>query len=182
MEDIPKGNIAKTHGGGPNSLEPVVDRVKKFGFTGYIRTTHGGSAGTEGFIFFVDGEPRFYIHRKLDGNQETRGPQAMKAINEDAALIDSSIEVHTNIDVMAVLGKLQKQTPVTATTRRSSRRAILAWGKAAETTDEDKRKMLKERLEHIKAEGYEIDVDKLVEGELEDVQAAVSSMEKSFQK
>ena len=177
--DIPAGNIAKTHSGGPNELRPVIERVKKFGFTGYVRVIHGGETGTEGLIFLLDGETKLYLYRNRDGGQETRGHQAMKAIYESGALLSSTIEIHTNVDVTTILDNLEKQVPAAAASRRSSRRAILAWGKTTQKKEGEEIKAVRTRLEEINASGYSIDVEALLKGDDEAIRKNLADMEEA---
>jgi len=179
MASIPKGNIAKTHGGGPDALQGIVERVKKFGFTGYIRVA--SSVGEEGFIFFVDGDIKLFMHRKCDGSQEVTGQQALKNTYESGTRLDSKIEIHTNIDVPSVLAGIGQQTPAVAASRRGSRRAILAWGRSAQSTAEEEMGRIKDKLKEMQGLGYRIQIEDYLKGDISEVKKKTAALQKNVE-
>ncbi|GEM_PF-380304 len=179
MLQFPEGKTATAHRGGPGRLDETLRKLSELGFSGYIRVIGRGEE-TEGFIVLKEGKAALYVHRKKGGLAEIKGQGALKKIMEDASAIDSTIEVHTAVNVDAILSSATGKSASFAH-RRSSRRAVLAWGKAAEREEEEERKAIRRRLEAIKEKGYHIDVEKVMDGSLAEVRKRLAAIERAVQ-
>src|SRR2546422_5501473 len=76
---LPEGKLIRTTRGGPNALKQLLLDLKKYSFSGYVRTVRGGSGKrSEGIVLLRGGNPQARLYHR-DGTQE-RGRRALKEV------------------------------------------------------------------------------------------------------
>src|SRR2546426_6844806 len=69
---LPEGKLIRTTRGGPNALKQLLLDLKKYSFSGYVRTVRGGSGKrSEGIVLLRGGEPQASLYHR-DGTQDRR--------------------------------------------------------------------------------------------------------------
>src|SRR2546425_810133 len=76
---LPEGKLIRTTRGGPNALKQLLLDLKKYSFSGYVRTVRGGSGKrSEGIVLLRGGNPEASLYHR-DGTQD-RGRSALKKV------------------------------------------------------------------------------------------------------
>src|SRR2546421_9388193 len=79
---LPEGKLIRTTRGGPNALKQLLLDLKKYSFSGYVRTVRGGSGKrSEGIVLLRGGNPEASLYHR-DGTQD-RGRSALKKVWQD---------------------------------------------------------------------------------------------------
>src|SRR2546428_11234557 len=74
---LPEGKLIRTTRGGPNALKQLLLDLKKYSFSGYVRTVRGGSGKrSEGIVLLRGGNPEASLYHR-DGTQD-RGRSALE--------------------------------------------------------------------------------------------------------
>lgn len=96
------GKLVRTMEGGEDSLKRQLVDLKRYRFSGYVKTLSDveGEAA-EGYIFVRDGKPEGAIHAVRV--ELVQGTSALRAVCEDSYAPECSIEVHAKIDVEDLL-------------------------------------------------------------------------------
>src|SRR3989454_8621992 len=69
---LPEGKLIRTTRGGPNALKQLLLDLKKYSFSGYVRTVRGGSGKrSEGIVLLRGGNPEARLYPR-DGTPERR--------------------------------------------------------------------------------------------------------------
>lgn len=109
---VPEGQIVERWNGREDALKMILDDVRKYAFSGYLRVglAEKGSR-SEGVLVFDSGEPLacayFYGPASTGRERLYRGPKAAEFIWQDSVLPDSVITLHSKVppkDVAAILG------------------------------------------------------------------------------
>ena len=75
--------------------------LKRYAFTGYLKTTVlGPGGGSQGYIVVVEGTPELALHTA--GGKVQEGKVGLKAVWEDSYAEACSIEIHAKVDVAAI--------------------------------------------------------------------------------
>src|SRR2546427_6004079 len=74
---LPEGKLIRTTRGGPNALKQLLLDLKKYSFSGYVRTVRGGSGKrSEGIVLLRGGEPEGSLyHRDRTQDPGPGGPK-----------------------------------------------------------------------------------------------------------
>src|SRR2546422_6709723 len=69
---LPEGKLIRTTRGGPNALKQLLLDLKKYSFSGYVRTVRGGSGKrSEGIVLLRGGNPEASLYHP-GGTQDRR--------------------------------------------------------------------------------------------------------------
>ncbi|MDD1770303.1 MAG: DUF835 domain-containing protein [Methanomassiliicoccales archaeon] len=101
---VAEGHLVDTHHGGEGVLKRMLDDVRKFGFSGYLKSSYSTAAGSsEGMIGFNSGEPSvtIYVFKKAGSSAERvyQGQRAAEFIWEDSMNAECSLSLHSRISV-----------------------------------------------------------------------------------
>lgn len=130
---IPEGQVVDRYRGGEGVLKKVLDDVKKYAFSGYLRLAFELNVDkSEGAIAFNSGEPllALYVYRKGGASRSERvykGGRAVEFIWEDSLLPESSISLHSRVNTTdmekshpdALVGKVELMPPANLTNPRN---------------------------------------------------------------
>ena len=164
-ESIPEGKLISTTHGGQKTLDLSMEKLKKFEFTGYIRTRkkHEGYV-SEGYIILKDGNLIAAVYgRRVDGRfiVTKKGEEGLKLAWGDSYDVESDMEVHGRLDINAILQRFPMSEIKVATERKVLKRRTrfsLEWGNnGQESTDksaESLPKELNDKLEEWRSHGY----------------------------
>ncbi|HVG37596.1 MAG TPA: hypothetical protein VNA10_07660, partial [Thermoplasmata archaeon] len=76
---LPEGKLIRTTRGGPNALKLLLLDLKKYSFSGYVRTVRSGAGRrAEGIVLLRGGNPEASLYHR-DGAQD-RGRSALKKV------------------------------------------------------------------------------------------------------
>ena len=109
---LPDGHVVSKDRGGEEVLRRVLDNVRKFAFSGYLKIelSQEGDA-SEGIVSFTSGEPgiALYAYSKsgTGGERIYRGAKAAEFIWEDSLYSEATVSLHSR----AVLADLEKRFP-----------------------------------------------------------------------
>src|SRR2546427_1713393 len=74
---LPEGKLIRTTRGGPNALKQLLLDLKKYSFSGYVRTVRGGSGKrSEGIVLLRGGNPQAGLYHR--GGTPDRRRSALK--------------------------------------------------------------------------------------------------------
>src|SRR2546422_9127333 len=74
---LPEGKLIRTTRGGPNALKQLLLDLKKYSFSGYVRTVRGGSGKrSEGIVLLRGGEPQGALYQR--GGTQKRGGRGLQ--------------------------------------------------------------------------------------------------------
>jgi chromosomal replication initiator protein DnaA len=102
---IPDGQTVDRYRGGEGMLKRVLEDVRKYAFTGYVKLIFELNADKgEGIILFNSGEPliSIYTFKKAGASHAERyykGGKAVEFIWEDSLLPDATISLHSRVPV-----------------------------------------------------------------------------------
>ena len=130
---IPEGQIVDRYRGGDGVLKKVLEDVKKYAFSGYVKLMFELNVDkAEGVIGFNSGEPllAIYIFKKGGAARAERiykGGKAVEYIWEDSLLPESTISLHSRIQISdiehnhpdAKIGKVELMPPPNLTNPRN---------------------------------------------------------------
>src|SRR5256884_39081 len=135
---LPEGKLIRTTRGGPNALKQVLLDLKKYSFSGYVRTVRGGSGKrSEGIVLLRGGNPEASLYHR-DGTQD-RGRSALKKVWQDSYDESCILELHARVHMDGVgreyadailerPAKVVKKTKIPQTMERSEiERQIRSW-------------------------------------------------------
>src|SRR5437870_857320 len=135
---LPEGKLIRTTRGGPNALKQLLLDLKKYSFSGYVRTVRGGSGKrSEGIVLLRGGNPEASLYHR-DGTQD-RGRSALKKVWQDSYDESCVLELHARVDMDGLVreytnailerpAKVVKKTKIPQTMERSDiEKQIRAW-------------------------------------------------------
>src|SRR2546426_1353094 len=135
---LPEGKLIRTTRGGPNALKQLLLDLKKYSFSGYVRTVRGGSGKrSEGIVLLRGGNPEASLYHR-DGTQD-RGRSALKKVWQDSYDESCVLELHARVDMDGLVreyadailerpAKVVKKTKIPQTMERSEiARQIRMW-------------------------------------------------------
>src|SRR3989475_8855103 len=135
---LPEGKLTRTTRGGPTALKQLLLDLKKYSFSGYVRTVRGGSGKrSEGIVLLRGGSPEASLYHR-DGTQD-RGRSALKKVWQDSYDESCILELHARVDMDGLVreyadsilerpAKIVKKTKIPQTMERSEiEKQIRAW-------------------------------------------------------
>jgi chromosomal replication initiator protein DnaA len=135
---LPEGKLIRTTRGGPNALKQLLLDLKKYSFSGYVRTVRGGGGKrSEGIVLLRGGNPEASLYHR-DGTQD-RGRSALKKVWQDSYDESCVLELHARVDMDGLVreytdailerpAKVVKKTKIPQTMERSEiEKQIRAW-------------------------------------------------------
>ncbi len=135
---VPEGVIIRTTKGGTDTLKRILTDLRKYSFTGYVKTILGEEDATAtGYIVLQDGIAAisYYEFRKDGSEKSYGGSRSLKFIWEDSYNRDCIIELHTRVD----FDDLKKLFPESATLHgrfKAKKPAAITWANSEEEVDE----------------------------------------------
>src|SRR2546428_13464517 len=94
---LPEGKLIRTTRGGPNALKQLLLDLKKYSFSGYVRTVRSGTGKrAEGIVLLRGGNPEASLYHR-DGTQD-RGRSALKQVWQDSNPLSGGSGLHTRAD------------------------------------------------------------------------------------
>ncbi len=142
---LPEGKLIRTTRGGATALKQLLLDLKKYSFSGYVRTVraHEG-ARSEGIVLLRSGNPEASLHQK--GESQERGRNALKKVWQDSYDESCTIELHARVDME---GLIREYTD--AILERPAK--VLKRTKIPQKID---RNEVEEKLRDWKAKGYNV--------------------------
>ena len=135
---LPEGKLIRTTRGGPTALKQLLLDLKKYSFSGYVRTVRsGGGKRAEGIVLLRGGNPEASLYHR-DGTQD-RGRSALKKVWQDSYDESCVLELHARVDMDGLVreytnailerpAKVVKKTKIPQTMERSDiEKQIRAW-------------------------------------------------------
>ncbi len=135
---LPEGKLIRTTRGGPNALKQLLLDLKKYSFSGYVRTVRSGiGRRAEGIVLLRGGNPEASLYHR-DGTQD-RGRSALKKVWQDSYDESCVLELHARVDMDGLVreyadailerpAKVVKKTKIPQTMERSEiERQIRMW-------------------------------------------------------
>src|SRR2546426_8117279 len=95
---LPEGKLIRTTRGGPNALKQLLLDLKKYSFSGYVRTVRSGTGKrAEGIVLLRGGNPEASLYHR-DGTQD-RGRSALKKVWQGSYDEACILELHPRVDM-----------------------------------------------------------------------------------
>jgi chromosomal replication initiator protein DnaA len=153
--EFPKGVTTKSTAGGAEVIRKLLVGLKRFSFTGYVRTHLAtDSSKRTGNIVVKEGSPVLAIYRveTPDGSQDLSGQVALRKTWEDSYNPQTVIEVHGGVSVDPIINALPDS--IIDPSQGQKQRAVvgLKWGE-----DGAEAKALKAKVEEFRAAGFVVD-------------------------
>ncbi len=135
---LPEGKLIRTTRGGANALKQLLLDLKKYSFSGYVRTVRTvNGKRSEGIVLLRGGNPEASLYQRADS--QDRGRPALKKVWQDSYDEGCVLELHARVDMEelvreyadAVLerpAKVVKKTKIPQPPDRGEvEKQILAW-------------------------------------------------------
>src|SRR3989442_1500281 len=135
---LPEGKLIRTTRGGPSALKQLLLDLKKYSFSGYVRTVRSGAGKrAEGIVLLRGGNPEASLYHR-DGTQD-RGRSALKKVWQDSYDESCIVDLHARVDMDGLVreyadsilerpAKVVKKTKIPQTMERSEvEKHIRAW-------------------------------------------------------
>ena len=174
IESIPEGKILSTIHGSPKALELSIEKLKKFGFSGYVLTKRKRDSYTSlGYLVMRDGVLIAAVYGRQNdvGFVATKlGEEGLKLAWGDTYETEAELEVHGRLDISDILKKYPGSSVIKVEKKVVKRRTrfSLAWGEDAEQDAPaeiaDAPEELRKKLDDWRSRGY---VVKSLEEELQ---------------
>jgi hypothetical protein len=190
--DIPPGtSIEKVMRGGETALQDIMGLLQEKSFDGYVKVSlEREEEDVTSYIVIEGSEPRLGVREVInkdieDPKRKVRrlyaGEQTLEDVKRDANNENATIEVHSGVDIEAIINRYGKKTS-SAREARGPRKVGLFWGgKQGKTTLETE--MLEEKLKNWKQEGYEVSsLESILTGDMEEAKAAFEVYEEGITK
>ena len=95
---LPEGKLIRTTRGGPNALKQLLLDLKKYSFSGYVRSVRTASGRrAEGIVLLRGGNPEASLYQRDDA--QDRGRSALKKVWQDSYDEACVLELHARIDM-----------------------------------------------------------------------------------
>ncbi len=152
---LPEGKLIRTTRGGPTSLKQLLLDLKKYSFSGYVRTVRSvGGTRSEGVILLRGGNPEASLHQF--GDIQDRGRGALKKVWQDSYDGTCTIELHARVDMDAITKEYAD-----AVLERPAK--VVKRAKIPQTID---RGEIEEKIRTWKGRGYDVSsVEGILEGD-----------------
>lgn len=89
---MPGGKLVRTSPGGTDALKNVLVDLKRYSFTGYVRTVLGSRRG---YVVVVEGNPELALHT---AEKVSEGKVALRSVWEDSYEETCAIEIHAKVE------------------------------------------------------------------------------------
>ena len=169
---FPEGKVVRRVTGSADALKALLLDLKKYTFTGYVRTIRvADGQPSEGIVFIQAGNPIASFHFR--GERAEFGRAALKQVWQDSYDPTCSLELHARVEV----DSLVRDHPQGALDRA---KRLVRKAKVAEAPTKE---ALEERLKGWKAEGFEVrDLEAALGGDLDTGRAAFAAFEENVKK
>ncbi len=95
---LPEGKLIRTTRGGATALKQLLLDLKKYSFSGYVRTVRTKQGvRSEGIVLLRAGNPEASLHQAGDAQERGRG--ALKKVWQDSYDDEATIELHARVDM-----------------------------------------------------------------------------------
>ena len=95
---LPEGKLIRTTRGGPNALKQLLLDLKKYSFSGYVRTVRSSDGRrSEGIVLLRGGNPEASLYQRADSRD--RGRAALKKVWQDSYDEACVLELHARVDM-----------------------------------------------------------------------------------
>ncbi len=154
------GKLIRTIHGGEDTLKKSLIKLKKYEFTGYVKTTiHREGALSEGYLIIKNGIPAAAVYGKRTGDMFQilkQGEKALKLAWVDSYDDKCQLEVRGRVEVDDFIS-LHPDSSITVIKKQKAK-VGLSWGddKKEETSlkDDKEIKALKKEMEDWRSEGW----------------------------
>ncbi|MEK6852000.1 MAG: hypothetical protein AABY30_05635, partial [Candidatus Thermoplasmatota archaeon] len=115
---LPEGKLVRTSSGGTDALKDTLVDLKRYAFTGYVKTVleSRGSAST-GYVLVVEGNPEIALHAAK--GKVAEGKVALKSVWQDSYSETCALEIHAKVDIDPI--RAQYPNAVLERTKRVAR-------------------------------------------------------------
>jgi chromosomal replication initiator protein DnaA len=181
--DFPKGVTTKSTAGGAEVIRKLLVGLKRFSFTGYVKTTLETDGSTRsGYIVIKDGTPVFALHQvaTAEGVQGEHGQMALRRAWEDSYNPRTILDVHGGVPIESII-VAHPEGKIDSTQAVPKQRVVvgLKWGQGAQGELD----ALKAKIEHYRSEGYAVeDLEAALERGAADSKTAMSHFESNLTK
>lgn len=159
---LPEGKVIRVISGGQDSLKKVLLDLKKYSFSGYVRSVLDvDGKESEGFVILVEGNPEASLHY-YDGKEE-RGKASLKHTWQDSYDTKCKLEIHAKVDAEALIAEYPDAS-LGVSKRRSAKRQAAAFDGAE----------AQKKIDRWRADGY--DVESLVHAMRQGPQRATQAL------
>lgn len=101
---LPEGKLIRTTRGGATSLKQLLLDLKKYSFSGYVRTVRmKDGVRSEGIVLLRAGNPEASLHQT--GDAQDRGRNALKKVWQDSYDDEATIELHARVDMDGLIAE-----------------------------------------------------------------------------
>lgn len=169
---LPEGKLIRTTRGGAAALKQLLLDLKKYSFSGYVRTVRAlGGTRSEGIVLLRSGNPEASLYQK--GESQERGRNALKKVWQDSYDESCTIELHARVD----MGGLIKEYADAILERPAK---VLRKTKIPQTVERDE---VEEKIRGWKEKGYNMSsVEKVLDGEATAMTSAYLALSEAIKK
>jgi chromosomal replication initiator protein DnaA len=109
---VPEGQVVEKQNGTESTLKRILDEVRKYSFSGYIKVALVDSGNrSEGLILFVDGDPvvSAYVFKRSSADKDRlyKGGKAVEYLWQDSVCQDAIVTLHAKIQPQEIASIFQ---------------------------------------------------------------------------
>ncbi|MFQ5909366.1 MAG: chromosomal replication initiator protein DnaA [Thermoplasmata archaeon] len=169
--DFPEGKVIKTLNGGTDALKRILLDLKKYAFSGYVKTVSlREDEPSIGYVVVKEGTPAISVYSGEGGT--AFGRMGLKKIWEDSYDRKCEIELHARVKTDQII-------------RHFGAKASIAKMKKAEKIKivDKAEKVLRRKLESWEKRGYDVSkLEKVLEGDMEKAREIFRNFEEDVKK
>lgn len=197
--DIPDGTkIEKVMKGGENALKAIIDLVSDKNLNGYVRVKlEKGNEIITSYIIIKESMPKLGLREIVTRDEKDprrkvtkifAGENTMQDVKKDTNNEDAKIQVHSGVDVEAILSRYTKDKkpeppqiiPREEKQTRDARRVGLFWG-GKEADEVVEREVLQEKIKTWRREGYDVsELGEIFSKEIPEIKAAFAKYQEGI--
>lgn len=157
---VPEGVIIRTIKGGTDTLKRILTDLRKYSFTGYVKTIlEGENARSTGYIVLREGIAALSYYEFTKDNREKNymGSRSLKFIWEDSYSPACRIELHTKIDTDGMYGLFPEGSQLHSRMKgktEEKKPPAITWAEGG--NEEDETDPLWQEIQEWKEKGYNI--------------------------
>ncbi|MFQ6107244.1 MAG: chromosomal replication initiator protein DnaA [Thermoplasmata archaeon] len=169
--EFPEGKVIKTLNGGTDALKRILLDLKKYAFSGYVKTiSTREDEPSIGYVVVKEGTPAISIHSGAKGTEY--GRMGLKRIWEDSYDRECQIDLHARVDVDEIVGHFGPKA------------SIAKMKKAEKIKIVDKaERVLRRKLESWEKRGFDVSkLEKALKGDIEKAREVFRTYEEDVKK
>lgn len=169
--DVPEGKVIKTLNGGTDALKRILLDLKKYSFSGYVKTISlREDEPSVGYVVVKEGTPAISFYQGTSGQEF--GRMGLKRIWEDSYDRSCDIELHAKVAVEDLIKSFGPKASIGKVSRSEKIKIV-----------DKAERVLRRKMETWQKRGFDVSkLEKALEGDMEKARGVFKSYEEDVKK